>query len=189
MPEQLQKILNNIKEFFNSLDTTKKLILGGVAITVVVALGLLTTVSSQKNKVILFQNLTAKDFAEVTKKLDSMGYSYSTGDTSIVSVDPEQRQEIITKLAQENLIPAGVQGWELFNVEKFTETQFDKDIKKYRALKGAIEQSLMTLRPVDKAFVNIAIPEDELFNSNASPVKASVILHFIPGVEGISKKK
>ncbi|TGK00729.1 flagellar basal body M-ring protein FliF [Leptospira semungkisensis] len=189
MPEQLQKILNNIKEFFGSLDTTKKLILGGVAITVVIALGLLTTVSSQKNRVVLFQNLTAKDFAEVTKKLDSMGYSYNTGDTSIVSVDPEQRQEIITKLAQENLIPAGVQGWELFNVEKFTETQFDKDIKKYRALKGAIEQSLMTLRSVDKAYVNLAMPEEELFNSNASPVKASVILHFIPGVEGISKKE
>lgn len=189
MPEQLQKILNNIKEFFGSLDMTKKLILGGVALTVLVAIGLLATVSSQKNRIILFKDLTSKDFAEVTKKLDSMGYQYGTSDTSVISVDPEQRQEIITKLAQENLIPAGVQGWELFNVEKFTETQFDKDIKKYRALKGAIEQSLMTLRPVDKAFVNIAIPEEELFSSNASPVKASVILHFIPGVDGISKKE
>ncbi|EQA36859.1 flagellar M-ring protein FliF [Leptospira inadai serovar Lyme str. 10] len=189
MPEQLQKILNNIKEFVGSLDMTKKLILGGVALTVLIAVGLLATVSSQKNRIILFKDMTSKDFAEITKKLDSMGYQYGTSDTSVVSVDPEQRQEIITKLAQENLIPAGVQGWELFNVEKFTETQFDKDIKKYRALKGAIEQSLMTLRPVDKAFVNIAIPEDELFSSNASPVKASVILHFIPGVDGMSKKE
>ncbi|PJZ70047.1 flagellar M-ring protein FliF [Leptospira perolatii] len=189
MPEQLQKILDNIKEFFGSLDMTKKLILGGVALTILVALGLLATVSSQKNRVVLFKDLTSKDFADVSKKLDSMGYSYGSSDTSMITVDPEQRQEIITKLAQENLIPAGVQGWELFNVEKFTETQFDKDIKKYRALKGAIEQSLMTLRPVEKAYVNIAMPEEELFSSNSSPVTAHVILHFIPGVDGISKKE
>lgn len=176
MPEQVQKILNNIREFFTTLDTTKKLILGGVALTVLIAIGILSTISLQKNRVVLFKDLTSKDFAEVTKKLDSLGYQYGSSDTSVITVDPEQRQEIVTKLAQENLIPAGVQGWELFNVDKFTETQFDKDIKKYRALKGAIEQSLMTLRSVDKAYVNIAFPEDELFSSNSSPVKASVIL-------------
>ncbi|EKR65495.1 MULTISPECIES: flagellar basal-body MS-ring/collar protein FliF [Leptospira] len=189
MPEQVQKILNNIREFFTTLDTTKKLILGGVALTVLVAIGILSTISLQKNRVVLFKDLTSKDFAEVTKKLDSLGYQYGSSDTSVITVDPEQRQEIVTKLAQENLIPAGVQGWELFNVDKFTETQFDKDIKKYRALKGAIEQSLMTLRSVDKAYVNIAFPEDELFSSNSSPVKASVILHYIPGVESLSRKE
>lgn len=189
MPEFLQKILDSAKELFQKLDTTKKAMLGGVLATVIIAVVVLANVSSSRNKVILFKDLAAKDYSEVTKKLEAMGYAYSGSDTSIISVEPDQRQEIITKLAQENLIPAGVQGWELFDVEKFTETQFDKDIKKYRALKGAIEKSLMTLRPIDKAYVNIAMPEAELFESSTSAVKASVILHFIPGVDGISKKE
>lgn len=189
MPESIAKFFAQLKELFGKLDNTKKIILGSVAGVILLAVILLSTLSTQKNNVILFKDLQAKEFAEVTKKLDAMGYSYSASDTSIISVDPDQRQEIITKLAQENLIPTGVQGWELFDVERFTETQFDKDVKKYRALKGAIEKSLTTLRSIEKADVNIAQPESDVFESNASPVKASVILHLIPGVESLSKKE
>lgn len=189
MPESIAKFFAQLKELFGKLDNTKKIILGSVAGVILVAVILLSTLSTQKNNVILFKDLQAKEFAEITKKLDAMGYSYSASDASIISVDPDLRQEIITKLAQENLIPTGVQGWELFDIERFTETQFDKDIKKYRALKGAIEKSLTTLRSIEKADVNIALPESDLFESNSSPVKASVILHLIPGVESLSKKE
>lgn len=189
MGEQVKKFISQGKELFSKLDKTKKIILGAVVGIVIVAIIGLSTFSVQKNRVLLFQNLQTKDFAEITKKLDALGYSYSTSGTNTVSVDPEKKQEIVTKLAQENLIPSGVHGWELFDLEKFTETQFDKDIKKYRALKGAIEGALMTLRPISNASVNIAFPDKDLFQNNASPVKASVILHYHPGVEGISKKE
>ena len=189
MPDQLTQFLTKIKDFFSKLDTTKKMILGGLLAVVVISIAVLSTVSSQKNKVILFKDLQAKDFSEISKKLDAMGYDYGSSDATMITVDPEKRQEIITKLAQDNLIPPGVQGWELFDIEKFTETQFDKDIKKYRALKGAIEKSLMTLRPIEKANVNIAFPDEELFTSDTSPVKASVILHYIPGIDSISKRE
>ncbi|MEM7182205.1 MAG: flagellar basal-body MS-ring/collar protein FliF [Spirochaetota bacterium] len=189
MPEQIQKMLNQIKELSSKLDKNKKIILGAVFGLVIVAIIVISSISLQKNYVVLFKDIQTKDFAEITKKMDAMGYDYDTSGTSTISVNPEQRQEIVTKLAQEDLIPAGVHGWELFDIEKFTETQFDKDIKKYRALKGAIEGSLQTLRPIDKAFVNIAVPDSELFDTNVSPVKASVILHYIPGVDRLSKKE
>jgi flagellar M-ring protein FliF len=101
----------------------------------VIAIIILSTFSLDKNAVILFKDLQQKDYGEITKKLDALGYKYSGSGDSIISVDPEKRQEIITKLAQENLIPVGVQGWELFDIEKFTETQFDKDVKKIPCLK------------------------------------------------------
>lgn len=189
MPEALKNLVEQLKELFNKLDTTKKIILGSVVGIIIVAIVLISLLSMKKNNVILFKDLQPKEFSEITKKLDALGYSYSTGDTSVISVDPDKRQEIITKLAQENLIPIGVQGWELFDIEKFTETQFDKDIKKYRALKGAIEKSLMTLNTIERAEVNISFPEYELFESNSSPVTASVILHYAPGVESLSKKE
>jgi flagellar M-ring protein FliF len=189
MPESLKKIQEQLKELLAKLDSTKKIILGSVLGIVIVAIVVLSSLSLKKNSVILFKDLQPKEYSEITKKLDALGYSYSAGDTSIISVDPDKRQEIITKLAQENLIPVGVQGWELFDVDKFTETQFDKDIKKYRALKGAIERSLMTLNSIEKAEVNISLPEGELFETNAHPVTAGVILHYVPGIESISKKE
>ncbi|MCB1156876.1 MAG: flagellar M-ring protein FliF [Leptospiraceae bacterium] len=189
MPEQVQKLLNQLKELSSKLDKTKKAILAAILGVVVIAFVVLSNFSLQKNYVILFHDLDSKNFAEITKKLDAMGYSYNTSDTSVISVEPEKRQQIVTKLAQENLIPPGVPGWEIFDVEKFTETQFDKDIKKFRALKGAIEKSLQTLKPINKAYVNIALPDSELFETTRSPVKASVILHYAPGIESISKKE
>ncbi|MCB1141428.1 MAG: flagellar M-ring protein FliF [Leptospiraceae bacterium] len=189
MPESISRILNQAKALFSKLDSTKRIILGSVFGVILIAVVVLSSISMQKNNVILFKDLQSKDFSEITKKLEALGYNYSGADASIISVDPDQRQEIITKLAQENLIPAGIAGWELFDIEKFTETQFDKDIKKYRALKGAIEKSLMTLRSIEKADVNIALPDTDLFEENRSAVKASVILHYIPGIESISKKE
>ena len=189
MAETLKKLQEQLKELFSKLDTTKKAILAAVFGIIVIVIIVLSSLSLKKNNVILFKDLQPKEYSEITKKLDALGYAYSSSDTSIISVDPDKRQEIITKLAQENLIPVGVQGWELFDIEKFTETQFDKDIKKYRALKGAIEKSLMTLNSIEKAEVNISFPEAELFESNAHPVTAGVILHYVPGVESLSKKE
>ncbi|HMZ61943.1 MAG TPA: flagellar M-ring protein FliF, partial [Leptospiraceae bacterium] len=108
MPEALTKLLNQTKELLGKIDTKQKIILGSVLGVVIIAVILLSTISLQKNSVVLFKDLNAKDFGEVTKKLDSMGYTYSTSDASTVAVDPDKRQEIITKLAQENLIPVGV---------------------------------------------------------------------------------
>jgi len=189
MAETLKKLQEQLKELFSKLDTTKKAILAAVFGIIVIVIIVLSSLSLKKNNVILFKDLQPKEYSEITKKLDALGYAYSSSDTSIISVDPDKRQEIITKLAQENLIPVGVQSWELFDIEKFTETQFDKDIKKYRALKGAIEKSLMTLNSIEKAEVNISFPEAELFESNAHPVTAGVILHYVPGVESLSKKE
>ncbi len=192
MPESIQNLLNQSKELFGKLDNTKKIILAGVIAAVIIGVIVLSSVSLEKNNVILFKDLQTKDFSEITKKLDALGYKYSSSDSSIVSVEADKRQEIITKLAQENLIPVGVQGWELFDMDKFTETQFDKDVKKYRALKGAIEKSLMTLKPIEKADVNIAFPDSTIFNDenkDYNQTKASVILHFVPGVDTLSKKE
>ena len=130
MPESLKKILEQIKELFGKLDNTKRIILGVVIAIVIVAIVVLSSFSLKKNAVVLFKDLQPKEFSEISKKLEALGYDYSAADASIISVDPDLRQEIITKLAQENLIPPGIQGWELFDIDKFTETQFDKDIKK-----------------------------------------------------------
>ena len=188
----LSKFLDKIKELWElikGLNQTKKIVIASVVFLLILAIGIASNISLEQNKITLFKDLTTEEFSKITKELESMNYQFDSSGTSVISVLPDQRQEIITKLAQENLIPDGVQGWELFNVEKFTETQFDKDIKKYRALKGSIEKSLMTLKSVDKAYVNIAIPEEEIFTTTSVPVKAAVILHFTSGVEKIPKKE
>ena len=140
-------------------------------------------------KVILYDNLTNDDYGRITKSLDSMGYNWSGSGTKAIYISSEQRQAAITKLAQENLIPAGVEGYELFDMNRWDETTFDKDIKLHRAIKGSLEKMLMTLDFIKLAKVEFAMPKQNNFMSNTDPIKASVVLIPNAGVDKISRKQ
>lgn len=189
MPEGLQQLLNKIKELWNKLDTTKKITLGIVIAIIVATFAFIGSYSKKPAMEVLYDNLSSSDYAAITKFLDASGYEWKGTGTSTIYVNGLKRQEIITKLAQENLIPAGVEGWELFNMSRWDETTFDKNVKLHRAIKGSLEQMLMTLDFIKSARVELAIPQRNNFLTDTEPVKASVVLTLKPGIETISRKQ
>jgi len=189
MPEGLKNILNKLVEVWNKLDTTKKITLGVVLAIVIGAFAFIASYSKKPAMEVLYDNLSASDYAAITKFLEASGYEWKGTGTSTIYVNGLKRQEIITKLAQENLIPAGVEGWEIFNMSRWDETTFDKNIKLHRAIKGSLEQMLMTLDFVKSARVELAIPQRNNFLTDTEPVKASVVLTLKPGIETISRKQ
>ncbi|HMZ37599.1 MAG: flagellar M-ring protein FliF [Leptospirales bacterium] len=189
MPEGLKNVLDRITQLWTGLDNTKKLAIGGVLAAVVIAFIAMAGYSSKPSKELLYDNLSATDYASISKALEAMGVEYSGSGTSAIYVDGHRRQEIVTKLAQENLIPAGVEGWEIFNMSRWDETSFDKDVKLHRAIKGSLEKMLMTLEYVKSARVELAIPKRNNFLTDTDPVKASVILSLKPGMESITRKQ
>jgi flagellar M-ring protein FliF len=189
MPEGLKNIFNKLVEVWNKLDTTKKITLGIVLAIVVGAFAFIGSYSKKPAMEVLYDNLSASDYAAITKLLEASGYEWKGTGTSTIYVNGLKRQEIITKLAQENLIPAGVEGWEIFNMSRWDETTFDKNVKLHRAIKGSLEQMLMTLDFVKSARVELAIPQRNNFLTDTEPVKASVVLTLKPGVETITRKQ
>jgi len=189
MPEGLRNILNRIQQLWTELDNTKKIAIGGVLAAVVIAFIAMAGYSSKPAKEVLYDNLSGSDYASISKALEAMGVEYSGRGTSTIYVDGARRQEVVTKLAQENLIPAGVEGWEIFNMSRWDETTFDKDVKLHRAIKGSLEQMLMTLDYVKSARVELAIPKRNNFLTDTDPVKTAVVLTLKPGMETISRKQ
>lgn len=189
MPEALQNILNKVQELWNGLDNIKKITLGVVVLVVIIAFAAMGGYSKQPAMEVLYEDLSASDFAAITESLEATGYEYSASGTSTIYVNGLKRQEIITRLAQDNLIPAGVEGWEIFNMSRWDETTFDKDVKLHRAMKGSLEKMLMSLEYVKSAQVELAIPQRNNFLTDTEPVKASVMLTLIPGVETIDRNK
>lgn len=189
MGEFLKKIFNQLKEVFSKLDTTKKIIIGVVLGVVLISFIVLLSVSGSKGKSVLFADLTSEDFGQVTKKLEEMGYYYSTSGTTTIYVLPEQREELLTRLAQENMIPRGIPGWKLFDISKWTETDRELSVKYMRALRDEIKRHLESLRNIETANVEIAITEDELFTDKETPYTAAVTLHLAPGYDKLSKKE
>ncbi|MBN8221535.1 MAG: flagellar M-ring protein FliF [Spirochaetes bacterium] len=189
MPPFVKNILDRLKTLSGKLDTTKKIILGSAAAVVIVALVIIGNVSSEKSSVVLFKGMETKDFAAVTAKLGEMGFHYTTSGTDTIYISPDKKNAAMVALAQEQLIPQGVHGWDLFDIDKWSETQFEKEVKHQRALSGAIAQTLKNVKGVESAQVNLAIPAPELFQEKAEPTTAAVLLQYKPGVEKLSVKE
>ncbi|MCS6972672.1 MAG: flagellar basal-body MS-ring/collar protein FliF, partial [Leptospiraceae bacterium] len=189
MPPFIIQFWERLKGLNEKLDTTKRIILGAALLVVVVALVLIGSMSSEKPHVVLFKGMETKDFAAVTQKLSEMGFPYTTSGTDTIFIPADRREAALVALAQDNLIPQGVHGWELFDIDKWSETQFEKDVKKQRALTGAIARTLEKVRGVERAQVNIAFPSEELFQEKTEPVTAAVLLEYKPGVEKLSVKE
>jgi flagellar M-ring protein FliF len=189
MFEFLKKTFNQMKEIFGKLDTTKKIIIGVVTGVVVVAFIVLLSVSSAQPNVVLFSDLNTEDFGQVTKKLEDLGYSYQTSGQTTIMVRPSQRDVILTKLAQEKMIPKGIPGWKLFDMTKWTETEKELDVKYMRALRDEIKRHIESLKNIEKADVDIAMMEDSIYTDNKTPYTAAVTVQLKSGYDKLSQKE
>ena len=186
---EVKRILKNIKELWEKLDRSKQIALLAMVSIVIIAFFALGSITKESGKVILYNDLNAADYGNITKSLQAMGYEWSGNETDVIYVSSRDRQAIITQLAQDNMIPNGVEGYEIFDMSRWDETTFDKNIKLHRAIKGSLEQMLMTLDFIKRAKVDLAIPTQNNFLTNIDPVKASVVIVLKPGVDKISSKQ
>lgn len=184
-----QKIASQVKEVFSKLDNTKRIIIGVVTAVIIASFIALFAVSSSEPNIPLFTGLSANDFGQVTKKLDEMGIFYEVSGSSDILVRPKERVNIVTKLAQDDMLPKGIPGYQLFDVSKWTETDRELDIKYMRALRGEIIKHLESLQNIDKASVEIAMSEDSLYSDKDTPYTAAVTVHLAPGYDKLSRKE
>jgi len=184
-----KNIFSELMKVYARLDTTKKIITAGILLGVLATLVGIMMYSGSKEKVLLWNaELSPKDFGKITKKLDEWGYEYTTSGTNRIYVNKDQKEIITTRLAQENLIPADIPGWKLFDVEKWTTTQFEREIKYRRALQQALKKHIESLDSIEKAYVEIAITKPELYTEEDTPYTASVIVTPAPQIKKLPKK-
>jgi flagellar M-ring protein FliF len=189
MGEFLKKLFSQIKEVFNKLDATKKIIIGSVIGVVLISFIVLFSISGSKGNVVLYSELASDDFGQVTKKLEEMGFYYKTSGGTSIFVHPDQRELILMRLSQENLIPKGIPGWKLFDISNWTETNREVDVKYMRALRDEIKRHIESLKNIDKADVEIAITQDELYSDNNNPYTAAVTVYLAPGYDKLNRKE
>ncbi|MBN1532250.1 MAG: flagellar M-ring protein FliF [Spirochaetes bacterium] len=185
----LTRLFNQAKELFDKLERPKKIIIGAVAAAICISFVVLFSVSSGESNVVLFSELTADDFGQVTKKLDEMNIYYSTTGSTSILVRPKERDVILTKLAQEKMIPKGIPGWKLFDLTKWTETDREIDVKYMRALRDEIKRHIEALSNIEKADVEVAITEDSLYTDQKSNYTSAVTVYLAPGYDKLSQKE
>ncbi len=200
MPEWLNKFFGRIRDLWGSWSTVRKIILIGIVFIVVAAFVLLATMSAKPTQVTIF-NAAVTDVAladRISTALDSENISHSFGaDSRFYAPDDSTAKKARSLLVREDLLPGQLDPWNFFtNMDRWTLTDFDRNVNLQRAITSNLEEHIAALDDVDSAKVTVVIPETELFIEDQKAVTASVILQPKPGsdisenrnkVEGIVK--
>ncbi|MGL5956063.1 MAG: flagellar basal-body MS-ring/collar protein FliF [Brevinema sp.] len=172
-------LLSKISEKFSTLSLQYKLMISGGILTVILAgffvIYLSTTVGSTA---LLYQSpLSPEDYARVTLALQEQQVSFDTREDRYILVkDPESAKNIRMTLGQAGIIPQNVRGWELFDVQRFTTTDFERDVNLRRAIIGEMTRHLKTLGDIEDVSIQVSFPDKQLYSDLQTPVTASVVI-------------
>jgi flagellar M-ring protein FliF len=193
MNERLRALLAQLGTLWGKWSVTQKAILFSVLGVAVLAVVLIGVFSAAPSMVPLIGTPVKEenDRARILGVLDQEGVKYKTGPDNMIYVeDQKTARRIRTILFREDLIPARTDPWAIFDVERWTLTDFERDVNLQRALTKSLEQHILGVDDVDAVSVTLVVPKKELFEEDQKQVSASVILTPRPGSDiGANRKK
>jgi len=199
MGDFLKKIFEHIKNLWGKWSIFQRLILIGIAVLLIGGAVALFSVSSSPSLVPVFsREITDPEALDrIVRRIDEEGVKSVVSPSGLVQVANESTARRMRGiLIREDLVPKGTDPWAIFDKERWTATDFERNVNFRRAQTQMITDHIKALDDVDNANVTIVVPEKELFRSDQNPVSASVIITPKPGsditsnikkVEGIQK--
>ncbi len=181
MPEPVKGwILQQLLTVWNALDVGKRIIVGGAAIAVFVAVLALANIATKPSMALLYSGLDPAVSGEVVNALDKKGVAYSVQGTAIY-VDSSKRDLIRMSLAEQGLPASGTAGYELLdNLSGFGTTAQMFDATYWRAKEGELARTILAWPQIKSVRVHIANPGNRPFARPTTPV-ASVTVRLSSG--------
>jgi len=199
MGDIIKKILGHIKNLWGKWTLFQKALLIGIAAIIIGGIVALFGVSSSPSLVPVFsRQINDPDALDrIVRRIDEEGVKTVVSPAGLVQVSDESTaRRMRAILIREDLVPKGTDPWAIFDKERWTATDFERNVNFRRAQTQMITDHIKAIDDVDNANVTIVIPEKELFRADQNPVSASVIITPKPGsdiatnrkkVEGIQK--
>jgi flagellar M-ring protein FliF len=156
-----------------------------IAAGLLVAIGAIAfaaTADREPHKAVLFSNLSDDDAARIVDKLRgaNIPYEFGSGNTTLL-VPEKQVHETRLMLASEGLPSGGGVGFEVFDQQRFGESEFTEQVKYHRALEGELARTISHLAGVKSARVHLVLPTRSLFADREQDASASIVVHLVPG--------
>jgi len=192
MNEWLKKFISQIKDLWAKWSIVQKIILFGIIIAVIGVLIFVVSFSAQSTAVRLFDtpitDVSVRD--KIIFRLAEENVSVNVDAAGYIFVDDAMTaRRWRSILIREDLIPSDMDPWALFDVERWTKTDFERNVDMRRAITEMVKQHIEALDDVDSANVVITMPQKELFAADQNPVTATVTLHTKPGSDLANNKK
>ncbi|MDR1894728.1 MAG: flagellar M-ring protein FliF [Spirochaetales bacterium] len=180
----IKKIIEKIKTLWGKWSLMQKIIFFAVVAAVIGGIVLLSVFSSTPNMVALLSSPISdpEALSKISFRLDQEKVEHQvTSDGRILVSDRLTSQRMIALLVREDLIPTGTSPWDIFKMDRWTITDFERDIQLRQALTRNLKQHIEALEDVDSAQVTLVMPEKALFTEDQDPVSVSIILTPRPG--------
>jgi len=200
MNEFLKKMWTNITTLWGKWSLVQKAVLVGIVVAVIGGFIALLSVSSSPSLTPVIDAPIRDEAAldRIVLRINQEGVRTVVSPTGLVQVtDETTARRMRAILIREDLIPTNIDPWAIFDKERWTITDFERNVNFQRAQKDMITAHIKAIDDVDDANVSIVFPAQELFRSDQNPVTASVIITPKPGsdiaepnrkkIEGIQK--
>ena len=192
MKDWIKKFLNQIKSLWGKWSTVQKVIFIGITAVAILAIVLLLTFSSRPTAVPLITTpITDEEkLQRISSRLDQEGVEHTvSADGQVFVQDAATARRMISILTREDLLPSEISPWDVFKMDRWTVTDFEREVKLRQAITENLEIHIEALDDVDSAQVTLVLPEKELFAEDQDPVTASVIITPKPGSDIVENRK
>ncbi len=192
MNEWFKKFRDQVKTLWSKWSLVQKIILFSIIGVTLGGLVLLANFSSAPNMVLLITSPISdtQKLDAISMRLDSEGVEHKiTEDGKIYVSDRKTAQRMVAILTREDLIPAGTSPWDIFKMDRWSLTDFERNINLRQAITVSLEDHIEALDDIDSARVTLVLPEDKLFAEDQNPVTASVIITPRPGSDIVTNRK
>ncbi len=179
----LRNFPTQFMKLWSTLSMAKKASLMGVVAAMIIGLGVLFAVETKQEQAYLYENLEKADATAIAEELKKIGQTDFIIDSRGIKVAPDQIIPLRLKLAQEGLPSHGQIGWEKFDQQDFTRTEFEQKIHKKRAIEGELARTIMNVEGVVSARVHVVTPQQSLFVQDEKEPTAAVYIKTRRGVE------
>jgi len=187
-----RKLIAQIGGLWGKWTMLQKIILIGIVIAILAGIAALVTVSSAPNLVSVIDAPIRDEVARdrIVMRLNQEGVKATVSPAGVVQVDNQDTARRMRGiLIREDLIPQGTDPWAIFDRDRWTITDFERNVNLRRAITQMVTDHIRALDDVDNADVTIVVPEDRLFASEQNPVSASVIITPKPGSDILQNRK
>jgi flagellar M-ring protein FliF len=199
MNEFFKKILTKVTALWAGWSIQQKIIIAVIAVVVIGGVIALFRVSSTPVLTAVYDRPITDEsmLNSIVTRLNQEDVKVTVTPDNIVRVQDEataRRMRVI--LIRENLLPAGIDPWQIFDKERWTITDMERNINFQRAQERMIADHIRAIQGVDNVELRIVWPKRELFPSDQNPASAIVTIMPTPGsdiaenrqkIEGIQK--
>lgn len=171
-----------LKETWNNLSNTQKLVVSSVVAISIVIVVVVSMIGTRPSMSTLFSNLQSADAAAIADRLRDQKVPYDlSADGSVIKVPSNQVYDLRLKMVTQGLPAGGTVGFEVFNKTNFGMSEFNQKVTYLQALQGELVRTISQIGQVEDARVHLALPEERLYTDKQDDAKASVTLRLKRG--------